>query len=48
MKSIPMDDAGRLVLPKEVRSRLNLHGGDRFEAEVTAATALGVVVEPVE
>lgn len=34
MKTIPMDTAGRLVLPKEIRSRLGLHPGDRFTAEV--------------
>lgn len=34
MKTIPIDPAGRLVLPKEIRSRMGLHAGDRFKAEV--------------
>lgn len=33
MKTIPIDGAGRVVLPKDVRSRLNLHGGDLLEVE---------------
>lgn len=31
-----MDSAGRVVLPKQLRSRLNLHAGDLFEAAVGA------------
>ena len=33
MKAVPMDSAGRVVLPKEVRSQWALEAGDRFEIE---------------
>ena len=36
MKPIPIDRAGRLVLPKEVRNKMNLREGDLLEAEATA------------
>ena len=35
MKTIPIDRAGRLVLPKEVRNKMNLREGDLLEAEVS-------------
>lgn len=44
MKTIPMDIAGRVVLPKEVRRRLHLRAGDRFEASFGAD---GVTLKPV-
>lgn len=34
MGTIPIDKAGRLVLPKEVRTRLHLQGGDLLEASI--------------
>jgi AbrB family looped-hinge helix DNA binding protein len=34
MITIPMDKAGRLVLPKEIRAKLHLEAGDLLEAEV--------------
>jgi AbrB family looped-hinge helix DNA binding protein len=36
MHSIPMDAAGRVVLPSAIRRRLNLHAGDQFDLEVGA------------
>ncbi len=44
MKTIPMDQAGRVVLPKEVRQRLHLRAGDRMEAHVGAD---GLTLKPV-
>jgi AbrB family looped-hinge helix DNA binding protein len=38
MNTVPMDKAGRLVLPKEVRTRLHLRPGDRFEIEIGPET----------
>jgi len=35
-RTISMDSSGRVVLPKEVRQRLNLHGGARLRASVVA------------
>lgn len=32
--TIPMDKVGRVVLPKEVRLRLNLSGGDLLDADI--------------
>lgn len=46
MKPIPMDGAGRVVLPKQVRSRLNLHAGDLFEAAVNADQITLKVIRP--
>lgn len=37
---IPIDKAGRLVLPKKVRARLNLSAGDVMEVEVQASQVL--------
>ena len=34
MRTIPIDKAGRLVLPRMVRSRLHVRAGDRFEVDV--------------
>ena len=34
MGTIPIDKAGRLVLPKEIRTRLHLQGGDLLEASI--------------
>jgi AbrB family looped-hinge helix DNA binding protein len=45
MKTIPIDQAGRVVLPKEVRRRLHLRAGDRLEAVLGADS---VVLKPVQ
>ena len=44
MKTIPIDKAGRVVLPKEVRRRMHLQAGDRMEASIGAE---GLILKPV-
>lgn len=34
MEAIPIDGAGRVVLPKKVRERFNLRAGDRLSLKV--------------
>ncbi|GAB4305592.1 MAG: hypothetical protein Kow0097_04190 [Candidatus Bipolaricaulota bacterium] len=41
---IPVDERGQMVLPKQVRERLGLRGGDRL-ALAAVRTALGPVAE---
>lgn len=45
MKTIPIDQAGRVVLPKEVRKRLHLRAGDRMQVVLGADS---VILEPVQ
>ena len=40
MTTVSMDKAGRLVLPKEVRTRLHLRPGDRLEVEIGPETII--------
>jgi AbrB family looped-hinge helix DNA binding protein len=44
MKTVPIDKAGRVVLPKEARNRLHLRAGDRLEAVIGADA---IVLKPV-
>lgn len=44
MKTLSIDTAGRVVLPKEVRRRLHLRAGDRLEAVIGPD---GVTLKPV-
>ena len=44
MNSIPMDKAGRIVLPRDVRRQLHLRAGDRLEAKLGAD---GVTLTPL-
>jgi AbrB family looped-hinge helix DNA binding protein len=44
MKTIPIDAAGRVVLPKAVRRQLHLRAGDSLEAVIRADS---VVLKPV-
>jgi AbrB family looped-hinge helix DNA binding protein len=44
MKKIPIDHAGRVILPKSIRAKLNLHAGDQFEADVSAGS---VILRPI-
>ncbi|HVO56904.1 MAG TPA: AbrB/MazE/SpoVT family DNA-binding domain-containing protein [Dongiaceae bacterium] len=44
MKTIPLDKAGRVVLPKELRDKLRLEAGDEFEVEDASET---IVLRPV-
>lgn len=42
---IPIDKAGRVVLPKELRDRLGLHAGAEFEVVEDAAR---IILQPIE
>lgn len=42
-KAIPIDRAGRLVIPKAFRARLQLRAGDRLDAELTPD---GIILRP--
>lgn len=42
---VKMDDFGRIVIPKEVRDRFELHSGSRLDVEETPE---GLLFKPVE
>ena len=44
MKAIPLDKAGRIVLPKDLRDKLRLEAGDELSVEETGEQ---IILRPV-